>query len=112
MGAAVAGFTALPGGFGLGQDVGPKTHCFSVVPESLTAKRALRLQPNASGATIVAGYEAGDQWRTVPRADGVDVHAPAGSVVIVNNTNFHAATVRLSIDEKGVFLRAPLYCIG
>jgi hypothetical protein len=113
-------------------DVTPGTHCFSVVPESLDAKRSLPVEEAADGRSHVGGYDQarlhphilnhntcrhnawllfwlslrgamGAQngaWHTQFRPEGVDVHAPSGSVVIQNNVNFHAATIRQSTEPR------------
>lgn len=77
-------------------DVTPDTHCFSVVPESLDAKRSLQITQTEDGRSTVGGYDQEAAWHTRLWPDGVDVHAPAGSAVIQNNVNFHAATIRQS----------------
>ena len=66
------------------------------VPESLEAKRSLPVRSTDDGRFIVGDYHPEDMWYTRHRPDGLDVHAPAGSVVIQNNVNIHAATVRQS----------------
>ena len=90
-------------------DCTPETHCFSVgrrhrptltyspwlsvhgdktspplltVPESLEAKRALPVRRTDDDRFIVGDYHPEDMWYTRHRHDGIDVHAPAGSVVI------------------------------
>ncbi len=80
-------------------DVGPGTHCFSVVPESVKDKQDLSIA-SIGGREIVGGYEPENSWYTQYRSDGVDVHAPAGSAVILNNVNFHAATIRQSLFPR------------
>ena len=80
-------------------DVGPDTHCFSVVPESLTEKRGHTIA-EVEGREIVGGYQPENSWYTQYRSDGVDVHAPAGSAVIQNNVNIHAATIRQSLVPR------------
>ena len=80
-------------------DVGADTHCFSVVPESVAEKRALPVSETEEGGTV-GGYDPADMWYTRYRADGVDVHAPAGSAVIQNNVNIHAATIRQSLVPR------------
>lgn len=88
------------------QDVGPRTHCFSIVPESADTKRALPTRHHDAARPLViddAATAGPGQWvewadylgRPSPRRPGsVDVHAPAGSVIIFNNCSFHACTVR------------------
>ena len=76
-------------------DCTAETHCFSVVPESTAAKELLTVRENGkTGRTVVSDYHEEEFWYTHERSDGFDVHAPAGSVVMQNNLNIHAATVR------------------
>jgi hypothetical protein len=91
------------------------SHCFSFVPESVAQKRALphETADNGGGPTAdgpdrmrvrrdsVTGSD--DMWRNVPlegrpgwppELKGRDALAPAGALVVQNNHNLHAGTVR------------------
>ena len=93
-------------------DCGPDSHCFSVVPESLEAKKSLpwKMRPDSDRAMVDEPFNAGGRmWRNRPgsmlsddiedgvgRPDGVDVLGPAGTAIITNGCNIHAGTVRQS----------------
>ena len=76
-----------------------------MVPESTAAKQKLTVRvagagEETAGRTVVSDYVSEEHWYTRARSDGHDVHAPAGSVVLQNNLNFHAATVRQSVVPR------------
>ena len=92
-------------------DCSMDSHCFSVVPESLQAKRQLpwKLRPGTDKAVIDQPFNNGRMWRNRPgsmlsdeipdgvgRPDGVDVLGPAGTAIVTNGCNIHAGTVRQS----------------
>jgi ectoine hydroxylase-related dioxygenase (phytanoyl-CoA dioxygenase family) len=94
-------------------DCDPGSHCFSVVPESLAAKRQLkwRMQGDKAQqehATVDEPFT-DRMWRNRPgsmlsddimdgvgRQDSVDVLGPAGTAIVTNASNIHAGTVRRS----------------
>ena len=95
-------------------DCEPGTHCFSVVPESLAAKKALSWQvpEGGSAATIVEPF-IDRMWRNLPgsalsdeimdgvgRQDGYDVLGKAGTAIVTNASNIHAGTVRQSLSAR------------
>lgn len=93
-------------------DVDAESHCFSVIPESAETKRKLpKITAGGKGwggtdrlriHDSENGYVDPDQakWvdafgRELPkRLGGVDVHAPAGSAVLFNNSSYHCGTIR------------------
>ena len=74
-------------------------HCLSIVPESLAEKRALEWEVAGEDIQGVR-YQLMEpfierMWRNNNlRPDGVDVLCKAGTVVLFNNSNVHAGTVR------------------
>lgn len=82
------------------------THCISTVPESVEAKRKLLSEPKLDPDTgepaqtrygcyhQVADDFIRDQWRNRYIPQAVDCIAGAGDVIILNNNNVHAGTVR------------------
>lgn len=91
------------------------SHCFSFVPESAAEKRALPHEPADNGSVPTADglnrvrvqrdsvTGSDDMWRNVPlegrpnwprSLKGRDALAPAGSLIVQNNHNLHAGTVR------------------
>ena len=93
-------------------DVDADSHCFSIIPESAETKRKLpktRTGGNGWGAKdklriddAETGYVDPDRPRWVDaygrdlprRMGGVDVHAKAGSAVMMNNSSYHCGTIR------------------
>ena len=77
----------------------PDGHCLSIVPESLEAKRKLKWEVSGEDAQGVR-YQILEpfiqkMWRNNNRrSDGVDVLCEAGTLVMFNNSNVHAGTVR------------------
>lgn len=74
-------------------------HCLSIVPESLAEKRALGWKVSGEDTQGVR-YQLTEpfidqMWRNNNRRpDGVDVLCQAGTLVLFNNSNVHAGTVR------------------
>lgn len=67
-------------------DVSSATHCFSSVPESLAAKRALPARPvDKAGRPpfVVDDYDPKSAWRTKSRSDAVDIVGKAGTVLLL-----------------------------
>jgi hypothetical protein len=90
------------------------SHCFSYVPESIEQKQALPIEPiSDSNAPVHVKRDSptgSDQmWTNRPlegRAGwpsdlgtGVDVLGPAGTLIVLNNNNLHAGTVRGPTDR-------------
>ena len=83
------------------------THCFSIVPESVAAKRRLPTRPHPRVPPPTPVRELADgtvekMWRNhVPRPEGAyDFHAPAGTAILLNNSNVHAAVIRQSLEPR------------
>jgi hypothetical protein len=82
------------------------SHCFSVVKESVEEKRALPTEVVDGRLRVLRSSPTGAEgmWTNRPLAGrpgwegrqqtGTDIHAPAGTIVIQNNLNLHAGTVR------------------
>lgn len=82
-----------------------------MVPESVAQKRALPLEAPTDQGTVHVKRDSvtgsAGMWTNRPLADrpgwplgpGVDILAPAGSLIIQNNNNLHAATVRGPTDR-------------
>jgi hypothetical protein len=74
-------------------------HCLSIVPESLAEKRALEWEVSGEDAQGVR-YQLKEpfieqMWRNNNvRPDGIDMLCTAGTLVLFNNSNVHAGTVR------------------
>jgi ectoine hydroxylase-related dioxygenase (phytanoyl-CoA dioxygenase family) len=74
-------------------------HCLSIVPESLAEKRALEWEVSGEDNQGIR-YQLTEpfiaqMWRNNNlRPDGVDVLCKAGTLVLFNNSNVHAGTVR------------------
>jgi hypothetical protein len=96
-------------------DCDPGSHCFSVVPESLAAKKALKWHtPEGRGFSATVDEPFIERmWRNRPgsmlsddimdgvgREDAVDVLGPAGTAIITNASNIHAGTVRQSLRAR------------
>jgi ectoine hydroxylase-related dioxygenase (phytanoyl-CoA dioxygenase family) len=87
-------------------DVGPDTHCFSALPESLEEKRALPVRQvdgnRPERSYVVANYDRESAWKTRPGGmpGAVNIHGPAGTAVLLNNLTWHAATVRQSLEAR------------
>ena len=81
-------------------------HTFSTVPESVAQKKQLPWVPqlDQNGEPTIEAQITGpfmeQMWRNRYFPEGVDVCAKAGSVVLVNNSNIHAGTVRSSPTER------------
>jgi hypothetical protein len=87
-------------------DCDEESHCFSVVKESVEDKLALPTEEVDGGKLRVRlGSLTGAEgmWENRPlagrpgwegRDTGTNIHAPAGTVIIQNNLNIHAGTVR------------------
>ena len=91
-------------------DVDETTHCTSIIPESVETKRGLpKTRGGSSRGKDALRIDDGEtaylhpekrRWmdsfgREGPRRIGrVDVHAPAGSAVMFNLTNYHCGTIR------------------
>ena len=67
----------------------------------MAQKRALPLRPHpildwaGSEVQMVDDEFSATMWRNVEREhDAVHIHAPAGTAIVVNNSNIHAGTVR------------------
>jgi hypothetical protein len=84
----------------------PDSHCFSIVPESLAAKRELPTAPHPRSLQpelrVLADGSVQKMWHNhVPRPQGaVDIHVPAGTAILLNNSNIHAATIRQSLTAR------------
>ena len=88
-------------------DTTPETTCVSAVPESVAEKKALTWapllladgRPHPTQAQLTEPF-VDTMWRNRTRDSmhlarpGVDICARAGDVIIINNTNIHAGTVR------------------
>ena len=87
------------------------SHCFSVVPESLEAKKALpwRMTDGESAHAQIDEPFIERMWRNRPgsmmsdeiqdgvgRPDGLDIIGKAGTAIVTNACNIHAGTVRQS----------------
>ena len=104
-------------------DVGPDNHCFSVIPESADTKRCLPTTEGSLGQRIDDHGSYGQAGSTdnpigsylhpekpswvdaygrelARRTGGVDVHAPAGAAVILNNASFHCVTERHTTKQR------------
>ena len=92
-------------------DTTPTSHCISIVPESVEQKRQLayehRLAPSGepSGLQQIKEPFIEEMWRNAHLESGVDVVANAGDVIIMNNSNIHAGTVRSTRECR--YLSAP-----
>lgn len=87
-------------------DCDANSHCFSVVRESVAEKRSLPTELVDGRLRVVASSRTGSSgmWTNRPlrgrtagwegKETGTDVHAPAGTLIIQNNLNLHAGTVR------------------
>ena len=91
------------------------SHCFSVVPESLAAKKSLPYnfpEDRKNRATVDEPFTK-RMWRNRPgsmlsddildgvgRSDGVDILGPAGTAIVTNGSNIHAGTVRRSMRAR------------
>ena len=83
-----------------------KGHTLMCVPESVDEKRRLTITVDTNGRTVVDDsqreppWPAFQKWRDslgreqILRNDGVNVFAPAGAAVLMNNMNYHAGAVR------------------
>lgn len=103
--------TSLQCRFQLSDSTG-NTHCISTVPESVAAKRKLQSEPKLdpdTGKPAVTRYGCyhqvaddfiRDQWRNRHMPEGVDCVARAGDVIIINNNNIHAGTVRQTEAQR------------
>jgi hypothetical protein len=94
-------------------DTTPETTCISVVPESVAEKKALKFAPLLLGdgaphprmAQLTEPF-VDTMWRNRNRdamhlaRPGVDVCARLGDVILVNNTNIHAGTVRAGSPRR------------
>ena len=79
-------------------DVDETTHCFSIVPESVSEKRALRAEPDLEcGATVVRTREPA---QPLGESRGIDIYGKAGTAIVVNSANVHAGTVRQTPHER------------
>lgn len=90
-------------------DQDASTHCLSIVPESLAAKKRLQCEEVTRDGSrdwrIVEPFtdtsRAGrGMWRNLHRPDGLDIALEAGTCVLWNNTNIHAGTVRQSARPR------------
>lgn len=95
-------------------DCEPGTHCFSVVPESLAAKKRLKWHvPEGETAAKLVEPFIERMWRNRPgsalsdeildgvgRQDGLDVFGKAGTAIVTNASNIHAGTVRQSLRAR------------
>ena len=95
-------------------DCDATSHCFSYVPESVAQKQALPLEPGAAENSRISVKRdsptgSATMWTNKPLAgrpgwpfdlgSGTDVLAPAGSLIVLNNNNLHAGTVRGPTDR-------------
>ena len=69
-------------------DVDATTHCFSLSPEPCDGSDALPSDPSETGGEQVATY------------GSLDMHGPAGTVVILALHTLHTATVRVTTKER------------
>lgn len=107
-------------------DVDEGNHCTSIIPESAETKRHLPKvrDPESSYGKDVLRLDDGGAYvnpekptwqdafgRNFPRLTGhVDVHAPAGSVLVFNQASYHCGTVRKTERHRGTahtFYRVP-----
>ena len=81
-------------------------HTLAIVPESVEDKRRLPIITDNSGRVRIDDSQRQPPWprfatwqdslgrQQVLRQDGIDIFAPAGSAILMNNTSIHAGAVR------------------
>ena len=102
-------------------DCDSDSHCFSVVKESVEEKRALPTEVVDGRVRVLLSSPTGasGMWTNRPLAGrpgwegraetGTDIHASAGTIVIQNNLNLHAGTVRTYVRMRSAQTSQSIY---